>query len=313
MSWPLAALGIVLAAGLFVIARPRTVLLLTGSMRARGFAVALACSFALQLCRGIRLLLLTNRRLSLARTTSLTVVWQFATSVLPFRLGEIAVIPMFALAGLPGVVRGLSAVVLVRLLDTAALALWVIVAATLIGGRALVFPALALLLVLALAAVLAVRARAPVRRALRWRHRSGWRRQALRQLLTVRHELKVLLRSPLRAAATGLTSALVWAGIWALSLALLRAIGIDWPAAPVLLGVLGASIASSIPIGALGSFGIQEAGWTGALAAVGVPAGQALAAGFATHLWNIVFLGVLALPASLVLVLAQRASSRSAR
>lgn len=313
ISWPLAVLGVILAAGLFLLARPRAVISLAGSMRGRGFAIALACSFALQLCRGARLLLLTNRRLSLARATSVTVVWQFATSVLPFRLGEIAVVPLFALAGLPGVVRGFSTVILVRLLDAAALATWVLVAATLIGGHALVLPALALLLALAVVAVLAARARAPMRLLLGWRRRAGWRRNALRQLLTVRHELKVLVRSPVRAAATALLSVLVWAAIWVLSLALLRGIGIAWPAAPVLLGVLGASLASSVPIGSIGSFGIQEAGWTGALAAVGVPAGQALAAGFATHLWNIVMLAVLALPASLLLVLAERSLSRKTR
>jgi uncharacterized membrane protein YbhN (UPF0104 family) len=107
-------------------------------------------------------------------------------------------------------------------------------------------------------------------------------------------------------------SLLVWGAIWAVTLALLRGMGLTWPPGPVLLGVVGAALGSSLPVNSVGNFGTQEAGWAAALAGVGVPAQQALAAGFACHLWVLVLLVPLGLAGAAYLIAVQPGRSASA-
>jgi uncharacterized membrane protein YbhN (UPF0104 family) len=145
------------------------------------------------------------------------------------------------------------------------------------------------------------------RAARRWRRAGGVRRRTLRQLLQVRRELREAARSPLRAAGALLLSVAVWGGIWLYTTALVRAMGLTWPAAAVLLGVVGGAVGGALPVNALGSFGTQEAGWTAALAAVGVPAADALAAGFAAHLFSLTFNAVLGALGAACLALGRRA------
>jgi len=128
----------------------------------------------------------------------------------------------------------------------------------------------------------------------------------------VRRELALAARSPLRAWGSVALSLLVWGAIWAVTLALLRGMGLPWPPGSVLLGVVGAALGSSLPVNSVGNFGTQEAGWAAALAGVGVPAQQALAAGFACHLWVLVLLVPLGLAGAAYLIAVQPGRSASA-
>jgi len=210
----------------------------------------------------------------------------------------------------PGAVRGLSVLVIVRALDTLALVAWAAVATGLVGGS----PAAAAATLVVLGALLslgwALGTRALHRLAGRWRNRSGWRRRSLSQLLRVRRELSHLAHSPLRGTAVVGLSLAIWGSIWGVTWALVRAIGLAWPVLPLLVGVIGAGVGSSLPVNFFGNFGSQEAGWTAALAAVGVDPRVALAAGFACHLWNLGFNLVLGLAGGAWLAAVQPGSSR---
>jgi uncharacterized membrane protein YbhN (UPF0104 family) len=292
-SWWLVALGAALAAGLLLVAQPANVLELALRARWPGLLLALLGTLALTVVRGVRLALLAGQRLPAGRATGVAALAQLASGVLPMRLGELALVPLLQFAGVPGTVRALSLLVLGRVLDLAALLAWTLVAGALIGGS----PAIAVAGVAVLVPSLVLAAAAGLRGlrgiAGRWRPRRDWRRHLLLQLLRVRRELRLAARSPLRAWGSVALSLLVWGLIWVVTVALLRAMVLDWPPGPVLLGVVGAALGSSLPVNTVGNFGTQEAGWAAALAVVGVPAKQALAAGFACHLWILVFSVVL--------------------
>lgn len=310
-SWWLVALGAALAAGLLLVAQPANVLELALRARWPGLLLALLGTLALTVVRGVRLALLAGQRLPAGRATGVAALAQLASGVLPMRLGELALVPLLQFAGVPGTVRALSLLVLGRVLDLAALLAWTLVAGALIGGS----PAIAVAGVAVLVPSLVLAAAAGLRglRAIagRWRPRRDWRRHLLLQLLRVRRELRLAARSPLRAWGSVALSLLVWGLIWVVTVALLRAMVLDWPPGPVLLGVVGAALGSSLPVNTVGNFGTQEAGWAAALAVVGVPAKQALAAGFACHLWILVFSVVLGAAAAAYLAAIKPGSPRS--
>ncbi len=310
-SWWLAAVGLALAVGLFLVAQPKSVVALalqaTPASLLGAFAVtALATTF-----RGARLALLAGPAVSPGAATAAAAVSQLASGVLPLRLGELALVPLLQAAGLPGTIRGLTVLALARFLDLAAILAWAAVAIALIGGNPAlaVIGLLALALTFALAAVLATRLMARIARP--WRKRQGWRRRVLAQMLRARAEIVRTAHSPLRALGSLAFSLLLWGAIWGVTLLLLRGMALHWPAGPVLLGVVGAALGAAVPVNSVGNFGTQEAGWAAALAGVGVPARRALAAGFACHLWVLVFSILLGGLAAIYLVRLQPGRSAS--
>ncbi len=312
-SWCLGAAGLALAIVLLLLAQPATVLTLALRARPAWVLAAFSGTLAVTVLRGARLALLAGRAVAPGPATAVAAVSQLASGVLPLRLGELVMVPLLLAVGLPGAAGGFTVLVLARLLDVIAVLAWTAVAAALIGGNP-VF-ALAALLVFApsavLAAVLAGRVLARVARP--WRLRRGWRRRVLTQALRVRRAVAGAARSPGRAWGSLVCSLLLWGGIWGVTVLLLRGMSLDWPAASVLLGVVGAALGSSVPLSSLGTFGPQEAGWTGALVGAGVPARQALAAGFASHLWVLVFTIVLGLASAVYLLRVHPGSSASTR
>jgi hypothetical protein len=290
VSWWLAALGAAVAVVLFVAAEPGSVLALASRARVPHLLAALLLTVALVVIRGLRLSLLAGRQLPPLRGAAVAAAAQVAAGVLPLRLGELALIPLLRAAGFPGAVRGLSILVFVRVFDLTALLVWAVAATALVGGSpAAALAGLAILAVASpLAAALGLRW---LRRSARgWRRRPGWRRRVLMQLLRVRRELVLVARSPLRAGGCAALSLLLWPAIFGVTVALLRGMGLDWPPGPVFLGVVGASLGAMLPVNSVGNFGTQEAGWAAALSVVGVPARQALASGFACHLWALLLL-----------------------
>jgi hypothetical protein len=297
--------GLLLAIALFVLARPRQIVSLVGTASWSGLAVAFAWGCGVLLARGVRLAVLLAPKLSVGRAAAVVGVVQCAASVLPLRLGELAMPPLLDFAGVRGLVRGLAYAVLVRLMDVAALLVWAVLALFMAGGSLAAETALAGALVVFLG-VAGLATRLLPRLVRRFRRGGRLRRAALRQILEVRRELRLLRRSPARALGAFAASIVVWGGLWGLTASLLNAMHRPWPPSAVLAGVVGAAVGSSLPINAVGSFGTLEAGWTAAAAAFGMPAGQALADGFATHLWSLAFSLAFAAPAAAYLAISHR-------
>ena len=258
-----------------------------------GPAVAFAWAVLTAVARGVRLSLLLGRRTSVDRAVAAATVTQLAVATLPWRAGELALVPALRAAGLPGTLRAISVLVVIRVLDVATLLVWGVAAAILLGASLGVAPVA--LLTLVGAAWLAWRAGGALltRVAGGWRRVAGLRRATLRQALRARRELRQAARSPARLGGAVFCSLLAWVGVWGLCVALVRSMGLDWSAGAVLLAVIGASLAAVVPINAVGSFGTLEAGWAASLAATGASAGEALASGFAVHLWSLLFSVVL--------------------
>lgn len=307
--WLLAAVGAALAAALLAVAEPGRIADLVRRTSWDAVLLAFGLQAAVMVTRGVRLALLAGGRLAPARASAVVAVSQVATALLPWRLGELALLPLLRAAGLPGNLRALSLLLAQRALDLAAVLAWSVVAAAALGGSP-VAAALALAALLA-AGWVAVRVGEGVlrRRAAGWRRAGGWRRRSLRQVLETRRELRTAARSPWRLGGAAACSLLAWGGLWALMVTLLRGMGLPWPAGAVLLGVLGAALGSSLPINAVGSFGSMEAGWTAAMAPFALPTAEVVAAGFATHLWSVLFALLLALVAVPFLSLRRRDGS----
>lgn len=312
-AWPLLLLGLLLAVALFVVASPGRVVDLAAQARPAGLAAAFAVTTAVAALRGVRLRVVVGPSLGTSRALGVHAVTQFATSVVPMRLGEAAILPLLHRAGVPGILRGLSVAFTVRLLDLMALLAWATVAGAWVGMHGSVAGLLLAALVLAIVAVAALGQRVLALAARRGRHASRRRRRVLRQALRVRSELRRLVATPGRAAAAVALSLAAWGGVWWLTVLLLRAMELSWPAASVLWGTLGATLGAALPINAVGNFGTLEAGWTAALTAMGIPAGQALAAGFATHAWSLVFNTVLAAAAAPLALRSDRKARAASR
>ena len=310
-SWWLGGGGLALATALLVIAEPAEVLALVARVRWPALLQGLAATGALVVARGLRLRLLGGDRVRTDGAVGAAAVAQLASAALPLRIGELALLPLLRAAGLPGTVRALSVLVLVRVLDLLALLLWAAVAGAAIGGSPVAAGVALGLLALALVGGWGLGQRGLRRLTRRWRRAGGWRRSTLVQLLRVRYELLRLGRSPVRATATVILSLAVWGAIWVVTLVLLRGMALAWPAMPVLLGVVGAALGSTLPVNFVGNFGSQEAGWAAALAAVGLDPRAALTAGFACHLLSLGFNVVLGAAGAAWLVLTQPGSAAS--
>jgi hypothetical protein len=310
-SWGLAAVGLALAIVLFLLAQPRHVVTLALRARPALLLVAFAGTLVVQTIRGVRLAFLAGSEIGPVPGTAVVAISQLASGVLPLRIGELALVPLLQAAGLPGTVRGLAVLFLARTLDLGAVLAWGVVAAAVIGRS----PSIALVGLLGLVAVVAlaflIGARTVRGLARRWRSRPGWRRSALLQLLRVRREVAATVRSPMRAGGSAVASLLLWGTIWGVTLVLLEAMGLHWRPGAVLFGVVGGALGSSIPINSVGTFGTQEAGWAAALLGAGVPARNALAAGFACHLWVLMFSVVIGAGGAAYLVAVQPGRSAS--
>lgn len=303
--WLLAGTGLVLAVGLAAIAEPARIFSLARSAHPPDIAAALAATVAMMAFRGARLSLLTGS-LPPGRSTAVISLSQLATAVLPWRLGELALLPLLRASGVEGTVRGLSILIVIRLLDLLTLLAVAATAAGGAGGHAGL--ALIGLVVVAMGSLVAWRGGGGWLRtaAPRLRHRLGWRRRLLRDALRARRELRAAARSPARLAGAFACSFGVWASLWVQTIFLLRGMGIGWSAVTVLLAVVGAALASTLPVNAVGTFGSAEVGWTAAVAPFGISARDALAAGFASHVWSFLLMVVTGVVAAAFLAISGR-------
>lgn len=294
MSWRrltsgvLIGVGLALAVSLLAIAGPRRIMALAASADPGRTALAFGLTVAVFALRGLRLALVARPRIGMLRATAVTAGTQMAMAVLPMRLGELALLPLLQRAGVSRAARGVSAILALRFFDLTSLAVWTVVAGTAVGLRGSWAVAIVVASLVAIGAALALE-RGLVMLARRRRRLAGLVRRLLHRSLEVRGELRRLSQDPGRAAAVAVISLTIWAGVWAITLALLDAMGVTWGAGRVLAAVVGAALGSMLPVSALGTFGSLEAGWSAALAATGVPPSASLPAGFATHVWSVVF------------------------
>lgn len=299
--WLLALVGAALAVTLVIVAEPASIWGLARRATLAGLIPAAAWAAAIVVCRGLRLALVVGPPLSLSRGVAVSALSQFAVGVLPMRLGELALVPLLAQAGLPGAMRGLSFLLLLRALDLAALIVVGLCAVALLGAPFAVAVAASVAALAASGATFLLAARWLPRLARTWRHRRGLRRRIVFEALQVRRQVRVVARSRVTVALVLGLSVAGWLGVWGMSIALLRAIGLGWGAGLVFVGMVGASLAAAVPVNFVGNFGTLEAGWTAALAAQGIAPQTALAAGFVTHLWSLAFTTLLAAVAAVYL------------
>lgn len=309
-AWPLLLLGLLLAVALFVVASPGRILELAAQARLTGLAAAFLVTAAVAALRGVRLCVVVGPSLGTLRALGVHAVTQFAISVVPMHLGEAAILPLLHRAGVLGLLRGLSIILTVRLLDLLALLAWATVAGAWVGARGSTAGLLLVTLAVVILAAAALGERLLELLARRFRHASPRRRRVLGKLGRVRAELRQLVATPGRAVAAITLSFATWGGVWLATLLLLRAMGLHWPAASVLWGTLGATVGAALPVNAAGNFGTLEAGWAAALAALGIPTSEALAAGFATHAWSLAFNALLAVVAAPLLPLSPKRARR---
>jgi uncharacterized membrane protein YbhN (UPF0104 family) len=289
-----AAVALVLVILVLVLARPAEVWTLLRSSRAEGLIPAAAAAGGALVMRGIRLvLLLPPGRLDPITATLVAAAAQAAAWFVPARFGELALPLLLRRVSRWDLASGMGTLLAARTLDLAALGLWAggaIVAIlgprhplALVAAACLVIPPLLLPVTLAAADWTAVRLLAG--RGLAWRR---WAHRIRR----VRRAVASLRARPWRLTGSVAVSLAMWALLWALAWYLLDAMGYRWPVWDVVAGSAAASLSNLLPFNLIGNFGTLEAGWTAAFVALGIPAYEAAATGFASHLWAVVFTAI---------------------
>ncbi|MCX7894713.1 MAG: flippase-like domain-containing protein [Thermoanaerobaculum sp.] len=279
------ALGTGLAMLLILKAQPAMIVELFRRPSGPILTLAALCHVAILVTRAYRLFLLAGSTLSFFHAILLHTAAQTVAAVLPWRLGELALPPLARWTLRTQLSRAAFWWLAGRFFDLWSLG--VVAALLALGGwlpRGLLGPAAALVVVLSLAASLSAR-----RRPWKWLARLAPSRRWVKGLLRVRRLLAQLRRRPAQLLAVGTVSCLMWAAIVAFSTVVIAGmeVGLTWR--QIFIGVLGATVGAALPLAGPGNLGPLEAGFAGALALAGVPPGQALAVGFALHLWTLTF------------------------
>ncbi len=285
------ALGaVVLVVFLLRIASPGGIVRLLGTTRPCAVAAALAIHAVMLLLRGLRLrVLLPDSPPGPGTAWAITAAGRVAALFLPFRSGEL-VLPWLLRrhAGVP-VATGVAVLVAARAFDLAALGVWGTVSLLWLarGSTTALGAAILLLVPLLILPVLAETAYRLARRCAAARGLEA--RRIARKVRRLRAALHGLARRPGRLAAAAGLSLAVWGAVWLLTWVLLAGMGHRWPLAVTVAGSAAASIANLVPLNLVANVGTLEAGWTAGFVALGIPANEAAATGFATHLWSLFF------------------------
>jgi glycosyltransferase 2 family protein len=264
------------------------------------------CYIGSLVLRGIRFQLLmphfSDRRIGWSGGFDLSVLVAFANHVLPFRLGEAIFIVLARMCHQVPTSRGLLLLVTVRLYDLICLVLVFLVATMVVGLELapvwyLGTAALAMgLLSMAIRLDWTVRVGRVVfgsaGRVLRVdRTRIG---QKLATTLDRAHEGLDILRSPAMIATNIGLSLSVWLCVIGCFHQLLVTFGMPMGFDSVVVGSMGASLTTLLPINAMGNVGTLEAGWAVGFVALGMDRSDAIASGLAMHAIVIATSGILA-------------------
>lgn len=298
-----AVVAVALAVAVVAIGGPSRIWALLAGVSWWPLAAAFAAFAGAMALRGLRLhLLLARGEMGVSDSVTVAVAAQAVALFAPARLGELALPWLLTRAGARDASAAVGTLLATRGLDLSALGVWAVVALLVVGGGAapamVVGVGLLVALPFALPAVsravewVAVRTVAP--RGVRGRR---WTRRARR----VRREFERLASDRPRLIAAYVAALGWWGLVWVMTLLLLLAMGVHWPWWSVVAGSTAASVASWVPLAAVGAVGPLEVGWTAAFHALGVPLETAAATGVACHLWSLLFTAVLGAAAWLAL------------
>ena len=279
-----------LVAWLLRLASPGGIARLLAGSRPGAVAAALGVHLVMLLLRALRLrALLPERPPAVGTAWAITAAGRLAALFLPFRSGEF-VLPWLLRrhAEVPGA-TGLAVLLAARAFDLAALGAWGVVSLLWLAHGSAGALAAAVLLALPLLALPAVTEAAYrlARRCAAVRGREA--RRIARKVRRLRDALHGLARRPRALAAAAGLSLAIWGAVWWLTWILLGGMGYRWGVAVTVAGSAAASIANLVPLNLVANVGTLEAGWTAAFSALGIPAAEAAATGFATHLWSLLF------------------------
>ncbi len=275
--------------------------------RPEDYLIATACYMLVILLRGGRFALLLSGRFDggtpWAAGVHAASIGSFGNHVLPMRMGEIVFLVLPKVAYGISLDRAVAALVVARLCDVlCVLALGMVGLGLLgIGLPVWAYGLLAALWLACAAAVLLLPAVAGAARAgLAWVERGAGPRLARRlaaaePMLAKLQAAAVVLRRPAPVAFALAVSAAVWVALAAHFFYLLRAFGIPASAPQVAVGMTAPQFVQMLPIHTVGNLGTYEAGWTAGFVFAGLPVEQAAASALASHLFDIVLSGVLAL------------------
>jgi uncharacterized membrane protein YbhN (UPF0104 family) len=296
-------IALALAITVVVIGGPDRIWRLLTTVAWTPWSGALAAFVGAMGLRGVRLhLLLEPGELRLRDSVRVATAAQAVALFAPARIGELALPWLLTRAGTRDVSAAIGTLLATRGLDLSALGVWAAVALLVVGAGAgpamVVGVGLLVMLPLALPSVArsvewtALRALAP--RGVRGRR---WTRRARH----VSREFDRLSADRIRLLAAYAAALGWWGLIWLMTFLLLRSMGLEWPWWTVVTGSTAASVASWLPLAAVGAVGPLEAGWTAAFHALGVPLETAAASGVACHLWSLLFTAVAGVAAWLAL------------
>lgn len=235
----------------------------------------------------------------------ITAVHNFMLRILPAKLGETSYFVMMKTRGVPGT-EAVAGLVMARIYDTAFAILFFVLslffAHTAFGRSATmnVIVAVVLLLVCGFALLrgsLIVRWTSALAARLA---RASWFpkfllghgvRRRLDRLEGSLEEMQSIRHAPLLVFHT----ILVWVTSFLMTWWLLQAFGKPFGFWGTVFASTTAIVATLLPIGTLGNFGTQEAGWTFGMMLLGVDRETAIATGFSTHLVNVTLAAIFGL------------------
>jgi uncharacterized membrane protein YbhN (UPF0104 family) len=275
--------------------------------RPADYVIATASYGLVILMRGMRFAVLLSGRIDTATPWLAGVhtasIGTFGNHVLPMRMGEIVFVVLPRLACAAPLERAATALLVARLCDVlCVLALGMVGLALLgIGLPVWGYGVLAALWLACAAAVVLLPAAVGLagaglaRAERRAGPRVGRRLAAAGPVLARLQTAAVLMRRPGPVAFALAASVVVWVALAAHFFYLLRAFGIPATAPQVLVGMTAPQFVQMLPIHTVGNLGTYEAGWTAGFVFAGLPVDQAAASALATHLFDILLSGVLAL------------------
>ncbi len=297
-----AGVGAAAVVALFVIwAGPDRLLEAVLKIGWRGCLLMFGLYFVAQVLRTFRALigLPAKLRPPLPRLFAIVSLHQWSNHVMPARLGEAAFPFLLARFAAIDSARGFSLLLRIRLQEISVLGALFLAALTLLFANAgqTAGNNLALLfagIVLFVMPFFLERSLPRLLKALANRvgdGGSGFRGRV--SAFLHRTETALAERDPHWVTSTAITGAL-WVCMFALFHVVMRLTGHPLAFHETVVGSSFANVSQLLPLNTIGSFGSLEAGWTLGFSLIGVPARDALAAGFIMHLLVLVFITLLA-------------------
>jgi uncharacterized membrane protein YbhN (UPF0104 family) len=99
---------------------------------------------------------------------------------------------------------------------------------------------------------------------------------------------------PARWFALLVVTAAIWAFLYTCFFLVLAAYGVPVGLGQLIVGATGAAVVGVVPVGGVGTIGIQETGWALAFVAAGVGRGEAVTTGVSVQVVTLLFAAALA-------------------